>query len=110
MLEKIVNERGFDFDSPGALGEQAARLIAAHSERYRLIVDTYVNNQETYGKTLVFTINVDMAIALNTLFQERGIRSDYVVSSIRDVATGVTVPMRKTELSCSDSGTVSWIF
>ncbi|SFG94957.1 DEAD/DEAH box helicase family protein [Enterocloster clostridioformis] len=89
LLERIVNEKGFDFDSPGALGEQAARLIAAHSERNRLIVDTYVNNQAIYGKTLVFTINVDMAIALNTLFQERGIRSDYVVSSIRDAATGV---------------------
>lgn len=89
LLEKIVNEKGFDFDSPGALGEQAARLIAAHSERNRLIVDTYVKNQAIYGKTLVFTINVDMAIALNTLFQERGIRSDYVVSSIRDAATGV---------------------
>ena len=89
LLDKIVNEKGFDFDSPGALGEQAARLIAAHSERNRLIVDTYVKNQAIYGKTLVFTINVDMAIALNTLFQERGIRSDYVVSSIRDAATGV---------------------
>lgn len=89
LLEKIVNEKGFDFDSPGALGEQAAKLIAAHGERNRLIVDTYVNNRETYGKTLVFTINVDMAIALNTLFRERGIRSDYVVSSVRDAATGV---------------------
>lgn len=89
LLEKIINEKGFDFDSPGALGEQAARLIAAHSERNRLIVETYVNNQAIYGKTLVFTINVDMAIALNTLFQERGIRSDYVVSSIRDITTGV---------------------
>lgn len=89
LLEKIVAEKGFDFDSPGAPGEQAARLIAAHSGRNRLIVDTYVNNQAIYGKTLVFTINVDMAIALNTLFQERGIRSDYVVSGIRDAATGV---------------------
>lgn len=89
ILEKIVNERSFDFDSPGSLGEQAARLIAAHGERNRLIVDTYANNRETYGKTLVFAINVDMAIALNALFRERGIRSDYVVSSIRDAATGV---------------------
>lgn len=89
LLEKIISEKGFDFDSPGALGEQAARLIAAHSERNRLIVDTYVNNQATYGKTLVFTVNVDMAIALNTLFREKGIRSDYVVSSIRDAVTGV---------------------
>ncbi len=89
FLERVVNEKGFDFDSPGAPGKQAARLIAEHSERNRLIVDTYVNNREMYGKTLVFTINVDMAIALNKLFQERGIRSEYVVSNIRDAATGV---------------------
>jgi hypothetical protein len=54
-----------------------------------LIVDTYVNNRELYGKTLVFAINVDMAIALNKLFQARGVRSEYVVSSVRDAATGV---------------------
>ncbi len=90
LLARIVNEKGFDFDTPGSLGEQAARLIAAHSERNRLIVDTYAQNREMYGKTLVFAINVDMAIALNALFQERGIRSDYVVSNLRDIATGVS--------------------
>lgn len=90
LLERIVSEKGFDFDSPGAPGEQAARLIAAHSERNRLIVDTYANNREMYGKTLVFAINVDMAIALNQLFQARGIRSEYVVSSLRDAVTGVS--------------------
>jgi hypothetical protein len=89
LLNKLVNEKGFDFDSPSALGEQAARLIATHSERNRLIVDTYVNNRELYGKTLVFAINVDMAIALNKLFQARGVRSEYVVSNVRDAATGV---------------------
>lgn len=89
LLDKIINEKGFDFDSPGTLGMEAAKLIAAHSERNRLIVDTYVNNRETYGKTLVFAINVDMAIALSTLFRERGICCDYVVSSLRDPATGV---------------------
>jgi len=90
LLDRIVNEKGFDFDTPGAPGEQAARLIAAHSERNRLIVDTYTQNREMYGKTLVFAINVDMAIALNALFQERGIRSDYVVSNLRDIATGAS--------------------
>lgn len=90
LLERIVNKKGFDFDTPGAPGEQAARLIAAHSERNRIIVDTYAQHQEMYGKTLVFAINVDMAIALNALFRERGIRSDYVISNLRDIATGVS--------------------
>ena len=90
ILDKIVNEKGFDFDSPGSLGMEAAKLIAAHSERNRLIVDTYMADRETYGKTLVFTINVDMAVALNALFRERGVRSDYVVSSLRDSGTGAS--------------------
>jgi superfamily II DNA or RNA helicase len=88
LLEKLVHEKKFDFDSPGAPGEKAARLIAAHSERNRLIVDQYVNHQELYGKTLVFAINVNMAIALNKLFQERGVRSDYVISDVSDAITG----------------------
>lgn len=90
ILERIVNERGFDFDSPGALGKEAAKLIAAHSERNRFIVETYVKNQQMYGKMLVFAINVNMAIALNALFLERGVRSAYVVSGIQDSATGVS--------------------
>lgn len=89
LFDRIVNEKGFDFDSPDAPGIEAARLIAAHSERNRLIVDTYVKQQKLYGKTLVFAINQEMAIALNILFQERGIRSNYVISGVRDKVTGV---------------------
>ena len=90
ILERIVNEKGFDIGSPGAPSMEAARLIASHSERNRLIVDTYVKNKSTFQKTIVFAVNVDMAIALNKLFQERGIRSEYVVSSLRDSMTGAS--------------------
>lgn len=89
ILERIRNERNFDFDTPGTLSKEAARLIAEHSGRNRLIVDTYVKDQQKYGRTVVFAVNVDMAIAINALFQERGIRSAYIVSNTRDPITGV---------------------
>ena len=41
--------------------------------------------------------NVDHAIALNALFRKEGIASDYVVSSIRDEVTGVTVSREDNE-------------
>lgn len=90
LLERIIREHNFDLDTPGNLGTEAARLIADHSERNRVIVDTYVKEQELYGKTLVFAVNQDMAIALSKLFRERGIRSDYVISGTSDAATGVS--------------------
>lgn len=40
---------------------------------------------------------MDHAIALNALFRKEGIASDYVVSSIRDAATGVTVSREDNE-------------
>lgn len=90
LLERIIHEHNFDLDTPGNLGQEAARLIASHSERNRAIVDTYVNNQALYGKTLVFAVNQDMAIALNKLFNERGIRSDFVISGVSDAMTGAS--------------------
>ncbi len=90
LLQRLVKEKGFDLDTPGSLGEKAAHFIAQHSERNRFIVDTYVKNQDIYGKTLVFVVNVDMAVTLNALFQDRGIRSEYIVSGIRNTITGTS--------------------
>ena len=73
------------------LPEDVARQIADSALRNHLIVDTYLKGQKKYGQTIVFAVNVDHAIALNALFRKEGIASDYVVSSIRDMATGVTI-------------------
>ena len=79
------------------LPEDVARQIADSALRNRLIVDTYREGQKKYGQTIVFAINVDHAIALNALFRKEGIASDYVVSSIRDAVTGVTVSREDNE-------------
>ena len=73
------------------LPEDVARKIAKSTPRNRLIVDTYKKGQKKYGQTIVFALNVEHAIALNAQFRAAGIVSDYVVSSIRDMATGVTI-------------------
>lgn len=79
------------------LPEDVARKIALSVPRNRLIVDTYKKGQKKYGQTIVFAVNVDHAIALNAQFRKAGIASDYVVSSIRDMATGVTISREDNE-------------
>ena len=79
------------------LPEDVARKIAESIPRNHLIVDTYKKGQAKYGQTIVFAVDVNHAIALNTQFRKAGIASDYVVSSIRDAATGVTVSREDNE-------------
>lgn len=79
------------------LPEDVARKIAQSTPRNRLIVDTYKKGQKKYGQTIVFALNVEHAIALNAQFRAAGIASDYVVSSIRDMATGVTISREDNE-------------
>ena len=77
------------------LPEDIANDIADNKERNRLIVDKYMSNYEKYGPTIVFALNKTHAIALNKLFNEKGkkygIRSEYIISSVRDMITGITV-------------------
>ena len=65
-------------------------MIAENRERNWQIVDTYAKKQQMYGKTIVFALNQNMAIAINTLFQERGIHSEYVISGTQDSITGIS--------------------
>ena len=76
---------GFDLES---IGFDVAKKIADNNERNNLIVSRYVDNKEKYGKTIVFAVNKENVIALNKLFQEKGIRSDFVMSDTRD-ASGI---------------------
>ncbi|WP_373838227.1 DEAD/DEAH box helicase family protein [Methanospirillum sp.] len=90
--EEMDRIQHFDIDK---LGTKAAKAIAENKIRNRYIVDHYYENKEKYGKTLLFALNVDNAIALNSLFKCRGIKSEYVLSSIRDSITGVTISSEK---------------
>ncbi|MEQ8191140.1 MAG: SUMF1/EgtB/PvdO family nonheme iron enzyme [Candidatus Eremiobacterota bacterium] len=95
-MTEILNEREidnlkyFDIDS---LGTATAKTIAENAGRNNRIVDHYVKNRSKYKQTIIFSLNVDNAVALKTLFINKGIKSDYVVSTLKDTSAGsVTSP------------------
>lgn len=79
------------------LPEDIAKKVVKDSKRNRLIVDTYCNNKDKYQQTIIFAVDVDHAISLNSLFKERGVKSDYVVSSLRDAGTGINRSKEKND-------------
>lgn len=86
--EQIEQLNYFDIDS---IGTAIAKTIAENDDRNLTIVNKYLLNKDKYKQTLVFALNVDNAIALNALFREVGVKSDYVISTVKDQATGVTI-------------------
>ena len=88
-LEKIQH-----FDT---LPEELAKTIAESAARNKLIVNTYQKNQDEYGQTLVFAVNVVQAITLSKLFNKAGIPADFVVSPIRDELTGANINQEDNE-------------
>lgn len=64
----------------GELPATLANKIAQSTKRNKLIVDTYVNNKERYGKTLIFALNAIHCYTLCRDLQKRGIKCDYVYS------------------------------
>lgn len=72
--------------------EAIADEISTNKERNRFIVDTYMDNHDEYGQTIVFALNQKHAVALNALFNEKGkkygIKSDYIISGVRNIDTG----------------------
>lgn len=79
------------------LPDTIAKQIALSKERNNFIVNHYRANKDKYGKCLVFAVNIDHAITLNALFNKEGIKSDFVVSSIKDGETGVTISVQENE-------------
>lgn len=92
LTEEQINELNSKFgDFNTILGENISHSIATNKERNLTIVNRYITQKSKYKQTIVFALNVDNAIALNALFREAGVKSDYVLSSIKDIATGVTI-------------------
>lgn len=73
------------------LPEEVAQQMADSAARNKLIVEIYKNNQKQYGQTILFAVNVVHAIQLTALFKKEGIKADYIVSSIKDAVTDVTI-------------------
>ena len=92
ITEEQINELNSKFgDFNTILGENISHSIATNRERNLTIINRYVTQKSKYKQTIVFALSVDNAIALNALFREAGVKSDYVLSSIKDIATGVTI-------------------
>jgi len=90
--EQVEKIKHFDIDR---IGVDIAKTITENRKRNHTIVSKYTNNKEKYKQTIVFALNVDNAIALNAMFKEEGVKSDYVVSTIKDQATGVTISSKE---------------
>lgn len=79
------------------LPDDIAGQMAESAARNKLIVETYLNNQNQYGQTLVFAVNVIHAIQLCTLFNKAGIPAAYIVSDIKNSVTGVRISREDNE-------------
>jgi len=90
--EQIEKLNYFDIDS---IGTGIAKTIAENDERNLTIVNKYLKEKAKYKQTIVFALNVDNAFALNALFKEVGVKSDFVVSTVKDLATGVTISSKE---------------
>lgn len=77
--EQIGRIAKFDITS---LDEKSMDKINNNADRNNLIVDTYIANRKTFGRTIVFAVDVINAIALNSLFNLKGVKSDFVISSL----------------------------
>ena len=103
QIEELQTQFG-DFNA--ILGETIAKTIAENKERNSIIVEKYISQKDKYKQTLVFALNVDNAIALNALFREKGVKSDYVISTVKDAVTGVTISSKenKDKIDCFRKG------
>lgn len=77
--------------------DDLAKKMAESTARNKLIVETYQANQEKYGQTILFAVSVEHAIQLTAQFRKAEIAADYVVSSIKDMITGVTLSREENE-------------
>ncbi|QED36690.1 DEAD/DEAH box helicase [Antarcticibacterium arcticum] len=90
--KQLDNLKYFDIES---IGKDVADSIAKNSQRNAVIVNQYLKEKLRYKQTLVFALNVNNAIALKSLFNDRGIKADFVVSAIKDRITGSNISQQE---------------
>lgn len=71
-----------------SIPEKIAQQMVDSRNRNKLIVQTYVNDADKYGKTILFAVNIQHAVTLKELFDRAGVKSDIVVSQLKDDDTG----------------------
>lgn len=63
------------------LPENIIDFMAKNSKRSKCIIDTYCNNKEKYGKTIIFALNRNDATAIDGLLKSKNIKSDHIISN-----------------------------
>lgn len=107
IFERCSTEEGFgdnlgkdDWDRISHLDllpDDIAGQMADSAARNKLIVDTYKKNENTYGKTIIFAVNVVHAVTLAKLFNKAGVKAEFIVSDVKDAVTGVTISSKDNE-------------
>ena len=82
--------------------DELADRMAQSAVRNKLIVDTYLKKADEYGQTIVFAVNIAHAIVLSKLFNNAGVAADYIISSVKDAVTGVTISREDNERKLQD--------
>lgn len=72
-----------------------AKKMAESGPRNKLIVETYLKKSSEYGQTIVFAVSINHAIVLAKLFNIAGVKAEYIVSTIKDGGTGVTISQKE---------------
>ncbi len=83
-------EREIEFDNKDKkfieqfkeLPEKIITSLAKNAKRRKCVIDTYLNEREEWGKTIIFALNQHDAIAINELLYRNNIKSDYVISGL----------------------------
>ncbi len=73
-----------DLNPAGDIAVRSLAKLAKSPKRNRLIIDTFVNGRERFGKTLVFACNIDHANSLAALFKQSGVACDVIHSDVID--------------------------
>lgn len=81
----------------GELSEKIKTQIANAKERNHKIIDTYVENKEKYGKTIIFSINQIHCETLCRDLQAKGVKADFVLSGTPQKNKEVIEKFRKNE-------------
>lgn len=92
VCTNIVGEVEYDcmpedelyFQQFGELSERIKNRIGKSSARNKMIVDQYLEHQDTYGKTIVFAYDQNHAETLCAEFKNAGITCDYAISNRSD--------------------------
>lgn len=84
------------------LPDEIKQQMAESAARNKLIVETYKARKSEYGQTILFAVNVVHAIQLTALFKKAGISADFIVSSVKDDITGVTISREDNERKLKD--------